>query len=123
MPTAQIRIIRFEYLDNLEIELRPASPMLNAVFAAFAEFHLRPLEISSMLPDDHPRALTEERALDALRKVFAAAVTVGSPTHEEFDGYQPREWYEWLLGHPDEFKSIQELAHEDNYLDTAETPG
>ncbi len=115
-----IRTIRLEYMDNLEVEVRPAIPELNPIFAAFAHAVLKPLEIAARLPDDHPRALTEERALAALHRCYAAGVMLGSPTHPEMNDWVPAEWEKWLAGQVDAFLDIKDVCESEATWDESE---
>ena len=108
------RVICFSYLDNLEIEIRPALLDLNPLFHACCLAWLQPLTLSALLPDDHPRTLSEGRATGALAKVWGASVIVGSPTDDELNAYSAEEWTAWLISdeHLPEFKSLREIAEE-----------
>ena len=107
MPT---RTVCFQYLDGLEVEIRPAVLELNQLYVAAAIAWLRPLMLASQLPDDNPHRLTEERSERALAKAYGMAIMVGSSTSDAMDRYTPAEWEAWLLGHRDEFASLRSVA-------------
>ena len=103
------REIEFSYLDGLTLTIAPAVPDLNPLFAAAYAALIQPLTLAARLPEDHPRALTDERARPALAKAYAQAVVFGSndPAMKDFG---PAEWEDWLLEHPRELESLTSIA-------------
>ncbi len=104
------RRIRFIHVEDLEIKIRPAVLDLNPIFRATALVYLRPLSLSTMLPEGHPRRLSDAQANVALAKVFGLSVILGSPTHPEHDAYSCEEWAAWLVAHEWEFEELSSVA-------------
>ncbi len=103
------REIEFSYLGGLTLTIAPAVPDLNPLFAAAYVALIQPLTLAARLPEDHPRALTDERARPALAKAYAQAVVFGTnePSMEDFG---PEQWEDWLLEHPRELESLTSIA-------------
>ena len=105
------RTICFEYLDDLELEFRPAVLELNPIFVACVIQWVHPLQLAAKLPEGHPRKLSEERATAALRKVYANGVLQGELSSVSDDRpATPAEWEAWLESHPAEFDSLRSVA-------------
>jgi hypothetical protein len=109
LPNVPIRTVEFSYLDGLEVHIRPAVLDLNPLYLAACQTWLSPLKLAGLLPEGHPRALTEKRAVAGLAKCYAMAVCAGSNV-DEMDAWQPDQWEAWLLEHPDEFESLRTVA-------------
>jgi hypothetical protein len=104
------RRIRFEYLDGLEVEFAPAVLELNPIFAACVIQWVQPLQLAAQLPDGHPHKLSDERALAALAKCYAAGAMRGSPDRDAEAPAKPQQWEAWLLANPPEFENIRSVA-------------
>lgn len=105
-PTANVR---FDYLDGLTIQVRPAFVDVNPLYDAAARAWIAPLELAAQLPDGHPRKLSEKHALENLVKVYAAGVICGC-SDEEMDTWGPVQWEAWLLEHVEELHSLRDAA-------------
>ncbi len=103
------RELEFSYLDSLVLIIAPAVPDLNPLFAAAFMACIEPLTLAARLPEDHPRALTDERARPAIARAYAQGVVFGS-LNPEMDAYSPDQWEEWLLNNPRELESILSVA-------------
>jgi hypothetical protein len=103
------RTIRFDYLEGLEVVVKPAVLDLNPIYQAATIAYVQPLRLAAQLPDDHPRRLTEERAVAALVKAYAAAVMIAGD-RDGMDDWRPHQWETWLAAHPEEFQSIRDVA-------------
>ena len=114
------RRIRFEYLDGLEIDFRPAVLELNPIFAAGVIQWVQPLQLAAQLPDDHPRHLSDQRATAALAKAYAIGVMQGSPEPGADAPAKPKQWEEWLIANPAEFESIRAIAEIESNFTTEE---
>ncbi len=104
------REIQFSYLDDLTITIRPAVTDLNPLYLAAGCAWVNPLRLAAELPEDHPRHLTEERALHALAKAYGMAVLTSPCSDPEMDAFTPSEWEDWLLGNLPEFQTIRDYA-------------
>lgn len=117
------REIQFSYLDDLVVTVRPACVDLNPLYVAAASYWVAPLKLASQLPDDHPRKLSDERALIALAKVYGMAVMAGS-SDERLAAFTPDQWEAWLLENQPEFQSIRDVCEvRTNFVDQDDVAG
>lgn len=98
-----VRRLRFDYIP-VAIDILPADPKVNRIYAAAAMAHVQHLTLASQVG-----RLSEEVATRALAKAYAEGVIVGSPTpgYEEFDR---TDWERWLNENPDEFSQLRSIA-------------
>jgi hypothetical protein len=98
-----MRRVRFEW-SGLAVDIWPAIPHANAIYAALAGARLRPLVLAHQLG-----RVSEETASRAIAEVFSEAVIAGSPS-DELANLDGPGWVAWLLANPREFGLLRELA-------------
>lgn len=98
-----MRRLRFDYIP-IAIDILPADPKVNRIYAAAAMAHVQHLTLAAQLG-----RVSEDRAEQALAKAYAEGVVVGSPT-PGYEHYERSDWERWLLAHRDEFAQLRSIA-------------
>ena len=101
-----IRRVRFAYLAGAPaIDVLPADPKANRIFAAALMAHVQPYALAARLG-----RLAEGTAERSLALAYAEGVVIGSPTSElQMDRHG---WVSWLLAHPREFAILRSIAED-----------